>query len=114
MGRTVDKLFIFLTGRAVRELRNAAELRRPIGSSRHLEHGTTHVSGRAVLAVQSRSRVSSHNSEGTKARGRRLQGAPKFFMSSVLCAGAAKVFRYHLASVRPAMGRGGLDHRGEW
>ena len=63
----------------------------------------THTVGRVVLAV------SSHNSKG-----RRLQGAAKFFMSSVLCAGAAKVFRYHLASVRPAMGRGGLDHRGEW
>ena len=63
-----------------------------------MEHATTHIVGRGVQAV------SSHNSKG-----RRLQGAATFFMSSVLCAGAAKVFRYHHASLRPAMGRPNLQ-----
>ena len=44
--------------------------------------------------------VRSHNSKG-----RRLQRAPKPLMGSVLCADEAKVIRYHLHSVRPAMGR---------
>ena len=54
--------------------------------------------------------------EGTKARAGRPPILTEFcaLPSAPVCR-AAKVFRYHLASVRPAMGYwDSLDHRGEW
>ena len=41
-------------------------------------------------------------------------GLLPFFMSYVLTAGESKVNPYDLFGMSSAMGRDGLDHRGEW
>ena len=52
---------------------------------------------------------SSHNSKG-----RSLQGFPQSLMGLCSAPAEAKVIRYHLHSVRPAMGGDGRDGRGGW